>query len=341
MGDPQQSGSSVIRETPPEVLTPAASSVEEINELQETPAQSENIEELINALADDESTETESSDEESWAYKAGKVLGLKNKPPLINLDELGKMKTTKYEDTEEEKTGEFEEAGHWIGILMEEDEFTKFVWSYNHDETVQTILNADKYDRHRRKTIKFKVEKHMRINGKQLEIIEYYVTQKKGLIAWIKTDPRLVTEIHRRAAKAALREFKTCTFVPKIARERKSKVDELLMEYKKQNKDFRYLVRNGPKDIKVLIKRASEGSYLPYRPISLDILGALTPLKTFHKEPEKSNEDENNETDKDPDFTSPGRTHRRKNFIPKELIFQNLTAVLNGFEVAEKQKQRT
>merc|ERR1711954_507932 len=238
MGDPQQSGSSVIRETPPEVLTPAASSVEVINELQETPAQSENIEDINNATADDESTETESSDEESWAYKAGRALGLKSKPPLINLDELGKMKTTKYKDIEEEKTGEFEEAGHWIGILMEEAEFTKFVWSFNCEETMQTILNADKYDRHRRKTIKFKVEKHMRINEKQLEIVDYYITQKKGIIAWICTDPRLVTEIHRRAAKAALRDFKTCTFVPKIARERKAKVDELLMEYKRLNKDF-------------------------------------------------------------------------------------------------------
>merc|ERR1712081_43692 len=267
-------------------------------------------------------------------------IGLTSKPPLINLEDLGKPKVSKYKDIEEEKTGEFEDAGHWIGIIMEEAEFTKFVWSYNREESVQTILNADKYDRHRRKTIKFKVEKHMRINEKQLEIVDYYITQKKGIIAWIRTDPRLVTEIHKRAAKAALRDLKTCTFVPKIARERKSKVDELLIEYKKLNKDFRYIVRNGPQDIKVLIKRASEGSYLPYRPISLDILGALTPLKTFHKDLDKSIEDENTEADKDPEFTSPGRAHRRKNFIPKELIFQNLTAVLNGFEVAEKQKQR-
>merc|ERR1712115_603563 len=99
------------------------------------------------------------------------------------------------------------------------------------------------------------------------------------------------------------------------------------MEYKKQNKDFQYIVRNGPQDIKVLIKRASEGTFLPYRPISLDILGALTPLKTFHKDLNKSNEEENVDENHDPDYTSPGRTHRRKNFIPKELIFQNLTAV--------------
>ena len=56
-----------------------------------------------------------------------------------------------------------------------------------------------------------------------------------GYIAWIKTDPRLVSEMHRRAAKAALREFKTCTYIPKIARERKAGVDRLLLDYKKEN----------------------------------------------------------------------------------------------------------
>ena len=121
---------------------------------------------------------------------------------------------------------------------MSEEDFTKFVWCENHGESLQSILNADIYDRHRRKSIKFKVERNMRINGQQLEIKEYYVTQRSGLIAWIKTDPRLVTEIHRRAAKAALREFKTCTFIPKIARERKAGVDKILLEYKKENKDF-------------------------------------------------------------------------------------------------------
>merc|ERR1711954_50926 len=122
-----------------------------------------------------------------------------------------------------------------------------------------------------------------------------------------------------------------------IARDWKAKVDELLLEYKKSNKDFCYIVCNGPQDIKVLIKRASEGSYLPYRSFSLDILGAITPLKTFHKESNKDSEDDK----KDPDFSSPGRQHRRKNFIPKDVIFQNLTAVLNGFEATERLKQRS
>ena len=80
---------------------------------------------------------------------------------------------------------------------------------------------------------------------------------------------------------------------------------------------------------------------MPYRSISLDILGAITPLKTFHKELNKDSEDEKEDDEKDPDFSSPGRQHRRKNFIPKDVIFQNLTAVLNGFETTERLKQRS
>merc|ERR1711954_185164 len=101
-------------------------------------------------------------------------------------------------------------------------DFSKFVWCKNRAESIQTILFADKYTRHRKKAIKFKVERNMRVNSSQIKIFYYYLTQRGGLIAWIKIYPRLVTELHRRAAKAALKEFRMCTFIPKIACERKT-----------------------------------------------------------------------------------------------------------------------
>merc|ERR1712081_164651 len=103
----------------------------------------------------------------------------------------------------------------------------------NETESDVSILNADKFDKNRRKAIKWKVEKNLRINRMQIEILEYYVTTKGGLIAWIKLDPRMITEIHKRAAKAALKDFRTATFVPKLACDRKSKIDDFLMAYKK------------------------------------------------------------------------------------------------------------
>merc|ERR1711954_247642 len=117
--------------------------------------------------------------------------------------------------------------------------------------------------------MKNKVERNIKINGDQLAIDQYYLTSKGGLIAWIKTDPRLVGEIHRRAQKSALKDFRTTIFVPKAARDRKSCVDRLLVSYKRENPDFRYLIRNGEGDIKILIKRVNEGDKLPYRNLEM------------------------------------------------------------------------
>merc|ERR1711954_84250 len=133
------------------------------------------------------------------------------------------------------------------------------------------------------------------------------------------------------AAKAALKDFRTATFVPKLARDRKSKIDDLLMGYKKSNPDFRYLVRNDTRDLKVSIKRISKGSFVPYRKISLDVLGRLSPLKTSI--PERESEDEQ-ETETN-GFRKQGRK-RNPSFTPKDTIFRNITAILNGFDLKEK-----
>merc|ERR1711954_598879 len=191
-------------------------------------------------------------------------------------------------------------------------------------------LYADIYDIHRRRAIKFKVETWVHINTRQIDILEYYVTKKKGYIARVKLDPRMVAEIHRRAAKAAIREFRTTTFVPKLARDRKARIDELLMDYKKTNKDFRYIVRNGEKDLRVLIKRVSEDNYLPYRNLHLDVLGRLSPLKTAHKE--SIDHDVDKPEDDPENFQQPKRRSRSDSYVPKEVIFQNITSILNGFQ---------
>merc|ERR1711954_362377 len=114
----------------------------------------------------------------------------------------------------------------------------------------------------------------------QLLIEEYNINLKGGIIAWVKTDARLVSLIHQRAAKSSLKSFRTTLYVPKLAKNRKSSADHLLMAYKKTNEDFRYLIRNDEKDIKILIKRFSEGERTPYRNISPKVLGRLSPLKT-------------------------------------------------------------
>ena len=197
------------------------------------------------------------------------------------------------------------------------------------------MLYAEMYDRDRRRAIKDKVERFARIHREQLNIEEYYITTKNGIIAWVKTDPRLVVEIHRRAARSQIKEFRTTNYVPKFARDRKGKVDSLLMAYKKLNSDFRYIVRNGEKDIRVLIKRISEGDRCPYRELSLQVLGRISPLKTQvrPKTPEKVAK-----TTEDDEGFSP--TKSKDDFIPKDVIFENITSILNGFDLQRNLEKR-
>merc|ERR1711954_352850 len=137
------------------------------------------------------------------------------------------------------------------------------------------------------------------------------------------------TKTQKRAAKASLRDFRMVNYVPKIAQERKSSIDNLLMGYKKENPDFWYLVRNDQRDLKVMIKQLSEGNFVPYRRMSLEVLGRLTPLKTTIPEEKSDSEEHHEETD---GFRKQGRT-RKQNYTPKDVIYRNITAILNGFEV--------
>merc|ERR1711954_452762 len=259
-------------------------------------------------------------------------------PPLIDLDNNGANKGQSFNSQSDEINFSFEDASRWIGFIMDIKDFRKFIWDKK--ESDQSILFADKFDPDRRKTIKFNVEKHLAVNKQQIDIIEYYITTKGGLIAWCKLDPRMVTELHKRSAKAKLKDFKTATYIPKIARDRKTAVDKILLDYKKQNSDFRYIIRNGQSDIRVLIKRFSEDSYLPFRELSINVLGSISPVKTLTKESEETDVEESPVTEEADNFTSPGRNHRRPNYIPKEEIFLNITAILDGFETQDRVKNQ-
>ena len=128
-------------------------------------------------------------------------------------------------------------------------EVRKCVWCDNKSESDHTIINAHKYDDSRIESIKIKVESNMHINKQQIKIFSYYFTTKGGLTAWFETEEFMVKEILKRAQTAQSKNFKTAIFVPKLARDRKASIDKLLLAYKKENDDFKYLIRNGDKDL--------------------------------------------------------------------------------------------
>merc|ERR1711954_210005 len=121
--------------------------------------------------------------------------------------------------------------------------------------------------------------------------------------------------------------------------DRQAAATRMLMDYKKEvNTDFRFLIRNDELDIKILIKRICEDYRLPYRQMSLDVLGAISPVKPrTQKAPEDGDV---NQKDDDNTFISPNRRGALENYRPKELIFDNITAILNGFESESEKNER-
>ena len=81
-------------------------------------------------------------------------------------------------------------------------------------------------------------------------------------------------------------------------------------------------------------QQTSEGNFLPYRNISLEVLGRLSPLKTRIPDPKETEEDEEASAD---GYQKQGRRSRKPSFTPKETIYRNITAILDGFKIQQKQ----
>ena len=72
--------------------------------------------------------------------------------------------------------------------------------------------------------------------------------------------------------------------------------------------------------------------------MSLKVLGAISPIKPRTRDAPEENSAAVNKEDDVNQFISPNRKGARDNYIPKETIFNNITAILNGFE-SETKKQ--
>merc|ERR1711954_627839 len=207
--------------------------------------------------------------------------------------------------------------------------------SHKTKESDITTLNAHCYNANRLEAITAKLEQSAWINKRQIQIQEYYFTTAGGLIAWVKLGKVLIDLIHSRAIAASSRNFRTITFTPKMARNRRTSLDKILLEYKKQDSDFRFIIRNGTDDLNVLVKRISEHQHVPYRKYDLGNLGAIPPLKpeTPASEDEKLGEASGSAS---PDeFISP--KSGRKDFLAKDQIFSRLKGFLDGFKPQEEQ----
>ena len=90
---------------------------------------------------------------------------------------------------------------------MSMQEIREFVYCEDKKCTDYTLINADRFNRHQKNAIKFKCQKFLYINKRQKESISYNFTIKGRLIAWVKMDPLMISEIHKRVAKNSSNDF--------------------------------------------------------------------------------------------------------------------------------------
>merc|ERR1711954_507379 len=209
--------------------------------------------------------------------------------------------------------------------------------SHKTKESDITILNAHCYNDNRLEAITAKLEQSAWINKRQIQIQEYYFTTAGGLIAWVKLGKVLVDLIHSRAITASSTNFRTITFTPKLARNRRTSLDKILLEYKKKDADFRFIIRNGTEDLTVLVKRISEHQHVPYRRYDIHNLGAISPLKPVTPVSEEDKLDEAAGSTSRDGYISP--KSGRRDFLSKDEIFNRLKGFLGGFKAQDDQNK--
>ena len=86
--------------------------------------------------------------------------------------------------------------------------------------------------------------------------------------------------------------------------------------------------------------RFSEGLNLPFRPLSLEVLGLISPIKTITKHNPEEDPVDTVPNESEDGYISPNRRGARENYAPKERIHANITAILNGFEAYGQQRRQ-
>ena len=81
-----------------------------------------------------------------------------------------------------------------------------------------------------------------------------------------------------------------------------------------------------------MIKRLSEYQFTPYRPIEIEELGEISPLKLRYT---ANDHEEVNVIEDDEGFQKIARKISQPNYIPEDQIFVNITTALDGFDRKE------
>ena len=163
------------------------------------------------------------------------------RPKRIDFDKRAK-KDNLHEMTVEEIEQEFGEAPKWFGLVMEQDDWLPYFFPEERLLPLATLLTGIVYDENRKQAVSGKIELQAKIHCGDFLICNLYVTMIGQVIAWVEATENRVQEVFKRAAQLNSKNFKTKVFVPKLARERKSDIDKIMLDIKTNQPDLRYII---------------------------------------------------------------------------------------------------
>merc|ERR1711954_343272 len=120
-------------------------------------------------------------------------------------------------------------------------------------------------------SIKNKIFNATGIMPHRLDITRVSISTKRVKLAWVCFEKaKTVSEIFRLAVQNAnLTKFNAFPHVPGKAMSQKEGLETILKSLQNANKQFRYQIRLGLKDLEVWVKNHQEYDYKPYRKIEI------------------------------------------------------------------------
>merc|ERR1711954_377974 len=176
-------------------------------------------------------------------------------------------KPEKFMSTEQEITWEITDCKRKLIIKVEIKDFIPEIEGYTREMSEDYILKNPLTYGARVTAIKNKIFHATSIMPHLLDIFNVQISTKKVELAWVKFEKiKMVNEIFCLAVlNGNMTKFNAFPHIPGKAMARKEGLERILKGLQKINKQLRYQVRLGSKDLEVMIKNHHDYDYKPYR----------------------------------------------------------------------------
>ena len=162
---------------------------------------------------------------------------------------------TRFENQEHEREYKFSRSKKQIGLNLTAGDVRNY---YPYDISTWTdrrIFRDPAYKVFRLNAVRNYLSRGTGIMNHNIHIDSIYCTiDNQKVIAWITSSERMIMEIFRGAAIVRLENFSVFASIPQGAKQRKKELEKLIQSFRVHNKNLKYQIRNGTRNLKLMLK---------------------------------------------------------------------------------------